>query len=77
MKKMFKKILESKLEQRKKYKVVKVNLDNIEILDYSMGSELFVKVEEIIDNNSDEFTDFEITQIYENGQTVMFIIFKP
>lgn len=77
MKKIFKKNLESKLEQRKNNKVVTVDLTDIEILDYSIGSYLFNKIEKLIDENSDNFTDFEIIENVKNGHTEMWIIFKP
>ena len=77
MKKIFKKNLGSKLEQRKNIKVVSVDLTDIEILDYSIGSYLFNKIEKLIDEHSDNFTDFEIIENFKNGHTEMWIIFKP
>jgi hypothetical protein len=76
MKQIFKNVLKLKLEQLKTDKVVKVKLDDIVLLDYNIGSELFKKIEKVIDEYSDEYTDFEIIENFEDGHTVFFILFK-
>lgn len=69
MEKIFKKELEEKLIKPKNFKVVtvKTSYDKIEENLKIKGSDIFIEVEKIIDENSNLFSSYDISQSIDNA----------
>jgi hypothetical protein len=60
MKKIFKKDLEEKIRNPKRFKVVTIKTSHIKIEENF--SDVFLEIEEVIDKNSDIFSSYDISQ---------------
>jgi hypothetical protein len=77
MKKIFKRELEEKLKNPKRFKVVTIKTSIIELKDNF--NDIFEEIEKIIDNNSDIFSSYDISQSIDDMSMspMIHIVFYP
>lgn len=77
MEKIFKKDLEEKIRNPKRYKIITIKTSHIKIEENF--NDIFTEIEEVIDNNSNIFSSYDISQSVDDiTMTPMFhIVFYP